>query len=92
MKLKIVKLQIIDYDANGEILKEYDLINPDKAKLEELKHMIEHRNDYMFAENISDEEFDKAEEFADNIWECINEFISTNFVVLNIDETYEIAY
>ena len=35
MKLKIVKLQIIDHDANGEILLEYDLINPNKKKLEE---------------------------------------------------------
>lgn len=92
MKLKIVKLQIIDYDANGEILSEYDLINPDKTKLKELKHMIEHRNDYMFAENITDEEFDKAEELSNNIWEAIDLFISTNFVILNIDQTYEIAY
>ena len=92
MKLKIVKLQIIDYDANGEILLEHDLINPNKKKLEELKHMVEHRNDYMFAENLTDEEFDKAEELVNNIWDAIDLFISSNFIVLDIEETYEVAY
>lgn len=92
MKLKIVKLQIIDYDANGEIVLECDLINPNKDKLAELKHIIEHRHDYMFDEGITDEEFERARELDDNIWEAIDLFISANFVALDIDETYEIAY
>ena len=91
MKLKIVKLQIIDYDANGEIQREYDLVNPDRKKLEELKHMIEDRFDYQF-EDLSDEEIKDAEEFCDAIWDIIHNFINKNFIVLNIDETYEIAY
>jgi hypothetical protein len=88
MKLKIVKLEIKD----EEICDTYYLVNPDKDKLAELKHMIEHRFDYMFDENITDEEFDKAEELVSDIWKAIDLFISANFVTLDIDEIYEIAY
>lgn len=92
MKLRIVKLQIIDYDANGEIQLELDLINPDRKKLAELKHMIEHRNDALFDENATDEEIKCAEEFNDRIWDNIHAFIAEHFIVLDINETYEIAY
>lgn len=92
MKLKIVQLEIIDYDANGEILLELDLINPDRAKLAELKQMIERRNDVLFDENATDEEIGRAEEFNDRLWDNISEFIAENFVVLDINENYEIAY
>lgn len=88
MKLKIVELIIKD----EEIQDAYYLANPNKSKLDELKHMIEHRHDYMFDDNITDEEFDKAEELANNIWEAIDLFISSSFIVLDIEEIYEIAY
>lgn len=89
MKLKIVKLQIVDYDANGEILFEYDLINPDRHKLAELKQMIENRHDYG---GLTDKEIEAKEELCDFIWDKVNDFIAENFIVLNIGETYEIAY
>lgn len=92
MKLLIVKLVIIDYDANGETLLELDLINPDRKKLNELKQMIEHRHDVLFDENATDEAIEYAEEFNDNIWDNIYAFIDENFVVLDINEDYEIAY
>lgn len=92
MKAKIVKVQIIDYDANGEILLEYDFVNPDKNKLAKLKHMVEHRFEYQFDENSSDEEIEKAEKFCDTIWDNINNFINENFITLNIEEVYEIEY
>lgn len=88
MKPKIVELVIKD----EEIQDTYYLVNPNKTKLEELKHMVEHRHDYMFADNITDEEFDKAEELVNNIWEAIDLFISANFIVLDIEEIYEIEY
>lgn len=91
MKLKIVELNITDNEMNETLCTHY-LVNPDKKKLAELKHMVEHRHDYMFEENISDEEFEKAEELVGNIWEAIDFFISTNFVVLDIEEIYEIEY
>lgn len=92
MKLKVVKVEIVDYDAGSEILFEYALVNPDQKKLAELKHMIEHRSDAFFNENATDEEIEAAEEFNDNIWENVVKFIAENFVVLDIDETYEISY
>jgi hypothetical protein len=88
MKPKIVKLAIQD----EEIRDTYYLVNPDKDKLAELKNMIEHRFDYQYADNLTDEEIGKAEQFCDNIWEEIDKFIVNNFVVLTIDEIYEIAY
>jgi hypothetical protein len=98
MKLKIVKLEIKDYDLvgiveypNGVLDTKY-LINPDENKLAELKHMIEHRFDYQFDDTFTAEEIFKAEKFCDSIWHNIDKFIEENFVVLDIDETYKIAY
>lgn len=95
MKTKIVKLEIKDtdllssYECPSGILETFYLIDPDETKLAELKNMIEHRFDY---KDMTDEEIEKIEEFCDNIWSNIYDFIKDNFVTLNIDETYEIAY
>lgn len=89
MKPKIVKLQILDYDANCEILFEYYLVNPDENKLSELKQMIEDRYNH---DGLTDEEIEAREKFCDFIWDEIEEFIDNNFGTLDIDETYEIAY
>ena len=91
MKTKIVRLEIRDKEMN-DVLDTYYLISPNKKKLEELKHMIECRHDYMFVDNLTDEEYEKAEELADNIWDAIDIFISANFITLDIEETYEIEY
>lgn len=91
MKLKIVELEIKDNDID-EVLNTYYLVNPDGSKLAKLKHMIEHRFDYQTAENLSDEAIEIAENICDNIWEIIIDFVNDNFVVLDVDETYEIAY
>ena len=94
----IVRLEIKDSDLVGMIeypngvLDTYYLVDPDKNKLAILKNMVEHRFDYMSAENLTEEEFEKAEELNSNIWDAIDLFISTHFTVLNIDEVYEIAY
>ena len=94
MKPKIVRLEIIDTDVEFDkpLLSVYHLLNPDKNKLEELKHMVEHRSDAMYDENASDEEIRQAEEFCDAIWDNIDGFINENFVTLDIEETYEIEY
>lgn len=98
MSEKIVQLNITDFELIGDmecpdgILGTYYLVNPDKSKLAELKSMIEHRFDYMYDENLSDEEVEKAKEFHDQIWGHILDFIGENFITLDIDETYEIAY
>ena len=92
MKLRVVKLEIIDYDNGGTILHECDLVNPDMKKLAELKEMIENRFEYMYEDGLSDEDIRKAEEFRDFIWDKVHEFIAENFVVLKTDQTYEISY
>ena len=94
MKLKIVRLEINDADLVGadKLLDTYHLVNPNEDKLALLTHMVEHRFDYLYDNNISDEDFEKAEELSGNIWEAIDLFISTNFIVLDIDETFEINY
>lgn len=88
MKLKIVQLVIKD----DEIQDTRYLINPDKDKLEELKHMIEHRFDYQFEDALSDEEIEKLENFCNASWGHIERFIEQNFVTFDIDEIYEIDY
>lgn len=94
MKPKIVKLEINDNELMGteKYLETYYLVNPSPAKLDLLKHTIEHRFDYLSNPDISDEDFEKAEELCGNIWDAIDLFVNTNFVVLDIDEIYEIAY
>lgn len=91
MKVKIIQLVIEDKEL-GEIQDTHYLVNPDKNKLKELKHMIEDRFDYQNNENLSDEEIEKAEIFCDNIWDNIENFIKQNFVELDIKEVYEIEY
>lgn len=88
MKVKIVQLVIKD----DEIQDINYLVNPDKDKLAELKYMIEHRFDYAFENNLSDEKIKEAEEFCDDIWDNIERFIEQNFVTLDIDEEYQINY
>ena len=88
MKVKIVRLVIKD----DEIQNINYLVNPDKDKLAELKYMIEHRFDYEFENNLSNEAIKEAEEFCDNIWNNIERFIEQNFVTLDIDEEYQINY
>lgn len=89
MKLKIVKLKIVDFDANDEILIERNLINPDTKKLDELKEMIEERHNY---DGLTDEEIEAKEKFSDFIWDKVFEFIDENFIVVSINSTYTISY
>ena len=91
MKLKIVRLEIVDNDEqfDNSLLTTYLLVNPDWVKLVELKYVIEHRFD---TDGLTDEEIAAKEEFCDNIWRDIELFIRDNFVVLPVDETYVIEY
>ena len=91
MKPKLVKLEIVDTDVEFEnpILASCFLVNPDKNKLAELKYMIEHRFD---TDGLTDEEIAAKEEFCDFIWDTVEKFINDNFVVLEVDEFYEIEY
>ena len=88
MKVKLVKLEIVD-DAWEDTYNTYVLVNPDKDKLAKLKQMVEGRWD---TDGLTDEEIAEKEDFCDNIWDRIESFITENFVVLDIDENYEIAY
>ena len=88
MKPKIVKLEIKDNEIH-DVLETYYLVNPDKNKLAELKRDIEERFNY---DGLDDEDIEAKEEFCDDIWNCIGCFIQNNFVVLDIDATYEISY
>ena len=95
MKPEIVKLVIKDYEMIGDaaypngILKTYYLLSPNKIKLAELKKDIEERFNY---DGLDEEDIESKEEFCDDIWNCIEYFISKNFVTLDIEETYEIEY
>ena len=96
MKPTIVKFDIVDNDfdpryCESKILRTYYLINPDKAKLFELCHMIEYRHNW---DGLTDEEIEAREEFCDFIWDKVDEFINENFVVfeLKIGEFWEAQY
>lgn len=95
MKQKIVKLNITDYEMIGDmecpdgVLLTYYLINPDEGKLKELKDIIEGR---FYVDGLTDEEIEAKEELCDDIWGYITDFIDENFVTLDIDKTYVIAY
>jgi hypothetical protein len=91
MTPKIVRLEIVDTDVEFKtpLLDAYLLVNPDRDKLAELKHMIEHRFD---TDGLTDEEIEANEKFRDDIWGNIARFINENFIVLDLDEIYEIEY
>lgn len=88
MKVKLIKLEIVDNDWQ-DTYNTYLLVNPNASKLATLKQMVEHRFD---TDGLTDEEIAEKENFCDNIWDRITDFINENFVVLEMDETYEIAY
>lgn len=93
MKAKIVKLEFVDKDVDvGEnsIQQQYYLLNPDKEKLQELKSLVENRFDYMSNDNLTDEQYLKAQELDNNIWEAIDLFVEVNFVVLDIENSFTI--
>ena len=95
MKAKIIKLEFVDKDVNvGEnpIQQQYYLLNPNKEKLQELKSLVENRFDYMSNDSLTDEQYLKAQELDDNIWEAIDLFVSANFIVLDIEDSFEINY
>jgi hypothetical protein len=91
MKPKIVRLEIVDTDVEFKtpLLDAYLLVNPDREKLAELKHMIEHRFD---TDGLTDEEIEAKQNFCDDIWGNIERFINENFIVLHLDEIYDIEY
>ena len=92
--MKIVRLDIKDnYLRYGEelILETFYLIDPDIKLLDELKEMIQNRFDYRYDDEISDKEYEEAEEFADFPWDYIRSFIRSHFTQLDVDE-YEIEY
>lgn len=88
MKAKLVNLEIVD-NAWEDTYNIYVLVNPDESKLAELKQMVETRFD---TDGLTDEEIAAKEDLCDNIWDRIADFITKNFVVLSIDETYEVLY
>ena len=90
MENKIVKVDIVDNDDIG-VLSTYYLVNPNKDKLEEFKRKIEGRFDVFSDVNASDEEITKAENFCDNIWGEIADFIAANFTTIEV-ENFEIEY
>lgn len=92
--MRIVKLDIVDNEVfdGSPVLETYYLIDPDKEKLRQLKHMVENRLDYEYDDTLSEEEYSYAEERANNPWEFIDLFIAMNFKTLDIDELFEINY
>ena len=92
--MKIVRLDIVDNDfdyrcCDDKVLNTYYLVDPDKTKLAELKHMIEHRHDF---NGLTNEDIEAREEFCDFIWDKVDEFVNENFATLDINEVYEIKY
>jgi hypothetical protein len=67
------------------------LVNPNQEALGKLKRMIEDRFDYQYDDNLSDEEIEAAENFNDNIWNHIYDFVEEHFEQLDIIE-YHIEY
>ena len=58
-----------------------------------VKQIVEHRRDFEDKfEELSDEEYQKLDEFADSIWDYIEDFIEKNFTVIKIDDTFNISY
>jgi hypothetical protein len=95
MKAKIIKLELVDKDVGvGEnpIQQQYYLLNPSKEKLQELKSLVENRFDYMSNDDLTDEQYLKAQELVDNIWEAIDLFVTANFIVLDIEDNFKINY
>lgn len=84
-----VLLKIVDEE---DTLDTFYLINPDPVKLRELKNMIEHRFDYETDDALTDEQVKACESFNDNVWDNIYAFIQQNFIVLDVDEVFEIQY
>jgi hypothetical protein len=92
--MEVVRVNIVDnYMEYGEnpILKTFYLVNPNQEALSTLKRMIEDRFDYQYDDNISDEEIEAAENFNDNIWNHIYDFVEEHFEQLDIIE-YHIEY
>ena len=92
--MEITKVNIVDgclEHGEEHIMKTFYLLNPNKDKLYELKQLIEERFDYQFEDDISDEEIKAAEEFNDDIWNHIYDFVEKNFQQLDICE-YTINY
>lgn len=95
----IVKVVIKDHDLspgnsdfpNG-ILETCYLKDPDRAKLDELKRMVEARFDWGAREEMTDDEAQAAEVFEHDPWSGIEIFIAKNFETITIDEEYEIKY
>jgi hypothetical protein len=92
--MEVVRVNIVDnYMEYGEnpILKTFYLVNPNQEALSTLKRMIEDRFDYQYDDNISDEEIEAAENFNDNIWNHIYDFVEEHFEQIDIIE-YHIEY
>ena len=94
MTAKIIRLDIVDDDfdaryCNDRVLRTYYLVNPSEIKLDALKRTIEGRFDTF---GLTDEEIEAREKFCDFIWDEVDKFITENFIVLDINETYEISY
>ena len=89
---EIVKLEFRDPDWDEGVLQTYYLEEPDEEKLAELKNRVENRFENMQRDDVTDEELKAAEDFIDNIWTRIDEFINENFKVIKIDKKYTINY
>jgi hypothetical protein len=92
--MEVVRVNIVDnYMEYGEnpILKTFYLVNPNQEALSTLKRMIEDRFDYQYDDDISDEEIEAAENFNDNIWNHIYDFVEEHFEQIDIIE-YHIEY
>ena len=92
--MKIVRVDFKDnsiFDGTP-ILETYYLINPNKDKLQELKEMVETRFDYEYINDLPNEAYHRMREIADDPWYAIDTFVKENFVILDIDEVFDINY